>query len=104
MQDDNTIVPKQKHFLEKRQGDIILPTLFDTVTDAIGRDCFGKLVVLNGDETTIHFYADYGFIGGENNYERVQLMMELIMNNCLSFGFKMNVAKNRSNDIKSDEK
>ena len=74
MWDDDTIIPKQQKFYGEpfraergvRQGDIISPTIFNIVIDAIVRDCYDKINLMKDENTTIQFYADDGFIGGKD--------------------------------------
>ena len=86
-----------------RQGDIVSPTIFNIVIDAIVRDCFAKLEEAGDDITLIQFYADDGLICGED-YDMVQRMMSLITQSFVSFGLKMNVLKTEAMIMKAGQK
>ena len=98
---DDTIVPKQKQFYGKfltaergvRQGDIVSPTIFNIVVDAVIRHAYNKVSELGDiDDIIMQFYADDGIIGGKN-YERVQYMMDFISKAMISFGLVTNSLK-----------
>ena len=97
---EDTIVPKQQQFYGKafkaergvRQGDIVSPTIFNIVIDAIIRNAYKMLESLGDDDIIVQFYADDGIIGGKD-YDRVQMIMDKITNDLLSFGLVMNIAK-----------
>jgi Reverse transcriptase (RNA-dependent DNA polymerase) len=109
--DNDTVIPKQNlfygnpFFAERgvRQGDIVSPTIFNIVIDAIVRDCFAKLEEAGDDTTLVQFYADDGLICGED-YDMVQKLMSLITQNFLTFGLKMNVLKTEAMIMKADKK
>ena len=100
---EDIIVPKQKQYYGKpflsskgvKQGDIISPTIFNIVVDAVIRATYEKLRVLNKDDANLQFYADDGVICGEH-YERVQHIMDIITQQFELFGLKMNVSKTES--------
>jgi hypothetical protein len=97
----DTMTPKQNKYYGKsfkaergvRQGDIISPTIFNIVIDAIIRDCEEKMK--DKGILTIQFYADDGFIGGKD-HKVVQSALTLFEENFLKFGLLMNVEKTES--------
>jgi Reverse transcriptase (RNA-dependent DNA polymerase) len=92
------MTPKQNkyfgsHFKAKRgiqQGDIILPTIFNIIINAIIRATAEELK--NEEKTTIKFYADDGFLV-EENYKLVQQTLDTFINNFKKFGLIMNGKK-----------
>jgi hypothetical protein len=97
----DTMTPKQNNYYgnhfradrEVRQGDIVSPTIFKIIIDAVIRAT--KEEMKNEDKTTIIFYADDGFIGGFN-HTSVQNTLDSFVRNFKSFGLIMNAKKTKA--------
>ena len=97
---DDTMTTRQNKYYGKpfmaerrvRKGDIISPTIFNIVVDAIIRDC--EQMMINQD-VFIQFYADDGFIGGLDN-DKVQVMLNIMEENFKKVGLLMNNIKTES--------
>lgn len=67
---EDTVVPKQQQFYGKalkaergvRQGDIVSPTIFNIVIDAVIRNAYKMLESLGDDDIIVQFYADDGIL------------------------------------------
>jgi Reverse transcriptase (RNA-dependent DNA polymerase) len=80
-----------------RQGDIMSPTVFNIVVDAVVNYCEAKFKTLhpNKELPKVLFYADDGVITGSDPI-LVQSMLDIYTNAFLRVGLKMNVAKTKS--------
>ena len=104
---NNTLVPKQSGFFGEpfaaergvTQGDIISPTIFNIIVDAVLRIWYAKMNLVVNDavlpETSAIFYADDGKIAGEN-HARVQEGLSLITDLFARMGLNMSQAKTKS--------
>jgi hypothetical protein len=92
------MTPKQNNYYgnhfradrEVRQGDIVSPTIFKIIIDAVIRAT--KEEMKNEDKTTIIFYADDRFIGSFN-HTSVKNTLDSFVSNFKSFGLIMNAKK-----------
>jgi Reverse transcriptase (RNA-dependent DNA polymerase) len=93
---NDKLIPKQNRFFGKpklstkrgvQQGDIMSPTLFNILIDAVIRDYEERARI--DDKTTIQFYADSGFIGLVD-YTVAQYTLNVLGQ---SFGLNINVNK-----------
>ena len=88
MWSQDTIIPKQQQFYGKqfkaergvRQGDIVSPTIFNIVMDAVVRNCYNRLWMDGNYDMMLQFYADDGIIAGEN-YEQIQQILNQLKEN-----------------------
>jgi Reverse transcriptase (RNA-dependent DNA polymerase) len=80
-----------------RQGDVMSPTLFNLVVDAVVKHCElqFKLLHPNSEAPKILFYADDGVITGCDE-KLVQCMLDLYCEAFLRVGLRMNVQKTKS--------
>ena len=80
-----------------RQGDIISPTVFNIVTDAVVNFCEAtfKTAHPNKEVPKIIFYADDGVISGDDA-SLVQYMLDIYTDAFLRVGLKMNVEKTKA--------
>jgi Reverse transcriptase (RNA-dependent DNA polymerase) len=80
-----------------RQGDIMSPTVFNIVVDAVVNYCEAifKSLHQNKELPKVLFYADDGVITGSDPI-LVQNMLDIYTNAFLRVGLKMNVAKTKS--------
>ena len=105
---NNTLVPKQSGFFGEpfaaergvTQGDIISPTIFNIIVDAVLRMWYAKMnPVINGEagvpEISAMFYADDGKIAGED-HARVQEGLTLITDLFARMGLNMSQAKTKA--------
>jgi hypothetical protein len=99
------MIPKQAGFYGKsfkasrgvRQGDIMSPTIFNVICDAVINYCEQKFVELypNCKIPKSMFYADDGVITG-SNVEDVQNLLDIYTDAFERVGLKMNVAKTKA--------
>ena len=90
---NDMIVPKRKKyygpaFLSERgvkQGDVISPTIFNIMIDAVLRHCYRKLSIILNHDINTQFYADDGVTSGED-YLHVQIMLDIMTEEFKSFG------------------
>jgi hypothetical protein len=105
---NNTLVPKQSGFFGEpfaaergvTQGDVISPTIFNIIVDAVLRMWYAKMnPVINGEavvpEISAIFYADDGKIAGED-HARVQEGLTRITDLFARMGLNMSQAKTKS--------
>jgi exonuclease III len=100
--DGDTMVPKQAGYYGNpfranrgvRQGDIMSPTIFNIVVDAIIRDWDIRMGTNRGErrETETQFYADDGLISG-NDPKEVQRGLDIFIDGFARIGLKMNASK-----------
>lgn len=103
--DNDTMIPKQAGCYGTgfttsrgvRQGDIMSPTIFNIVADAVINYCeiTFKSLYPNAKLPKILFYADDGVITG-NDATIVQDMLNIYTDAFLRVGLKMNVAKTKA--------
>jgi retron-type reverse transcriptase len=98
---NDKLIPKQNKLFGKpifatrgvRQGDIMSPTLFNIMIDAVIRNYEARARI--NDKTTIQFYADNGFIGSVD-YTVAQYTLNVLGQSFQSFGLNINVDKTKS--------
>jgi Reverse transcriptase (RNA-dependent DNA polymerase)/Endonuclease-reverse transcriptase len=80
-----------------RQGDVMSPTIFNIVIDAVVKHCerVFKTNNPNADIPKVLFYADDGVITGDDP-TMVQQMLDLYCNTFLRIGLTMNARKTKS--------
>jgi hypothetical protein len=103
----DTLVPKQSHYYGKpfkayrgvRQGDIVSPTIFNIIMDAIIRNCEQKLKEISDEDIMLQFYADDGLIGGENGLV-IQQTINIMEKSGAAFGLNINTKKTEAMIVK----
>ena len=75
-----------------KQGDIVSPTIFNIIIDAVVRHTLHQIMENNDNQTAIQFYEDDGVLAGED-YEQIQQMLELLKENFLLFGLEISIEK-----------
>jgi uncharacterized protein (DUF433 family) len=98
---NDKLIPKQNKCFGKpifaargvQQGDIMSPTLFNIMIDAVIRDYEARARIDN--KTTIQFYADDGFIGSPD-YVVAQYTLNVLGQSFQSIGLNINVEKTES--------
>ena len=80
-----------------RQGDIVSPTVFNIVVDAVISFCEAVFKVTNPNKEVpkVIFYADDGVISGTDS-TLVQSMLDIYSDAFLRVGLSMNVTKTKS--------
>jgi retron-type reverse transcriptase len=99
--DNDCIIPKQRQYFGKsfkaeqgvRQGDIISPTLFNIMLDAVIREYNNTARIDN--TAIIQFYADNGFIASPD-HRFIQHTLNALLHNFSSFGLCINTTKTES--------
>jgi Reverse transcriptase (RNA-dependent DNA polymerase) len=99
--DHDTIIPKPNQFFGQafkaergvRQGDIISPTLFNIMLDAVLRDSDNNAQMDN--ITKVQFYADKGFIASPD-HTITQHTLDALLHSFAKFGLRINTTKTES--------
>ena len=95
------MIPKQQQFYGKpfvtergvKQGDVVSPTIFNIIIDAVVRQTLYDIMADNNNNTTtIQFYADDGVLAGDD-YKQIQQMLEILQKNFLLFGLEISIEK-----------